>query len=149
MRRDKKEWDGLGGNYIVLDPTTTPPNRINMHAFWDQLPGVNPSYQTVATLADKLENAKAVKKSVQNEYRNNKTIPSWVQESYHLAVQYAYDENRVTFAHVDDLKSGKVSEADIPKLRPEYIQGAHEIAERRLILAGQRLTDHLKKALQP
>ena len=119
-----------------------------MHAFWDQLPGVNSSYETVANLADRLGKAKDVQKAVKKEYRTNKTIPSWVQESYHLAVHYAYDEKRVTFAHVDDLRSGKVSEADIPELKMEYVEGAQKIADRRLILAGQRLADHLKKALK-
>lgn len=149
VRRDKKEWDGLGGNYIVKDPTYSPPKRIHMHAFWDSLPGVNTSYETVAAVANRLEKAKSIHKEIKGQYLTNKTIPSWVNESYHLAVQYAYDEKRVTFAHIDDLKAKKVSEDEIPVLSLDYVKGAQEIVDRRLILAGKRLTDYLKDALKP
>jgi len=147
VRKDKTEWDGLGGNYIVMDPSGgTPPNKINLHSFWDQLGGVDPSYKSVTALADKLAAAAQAKSSVMKDYREHKTIASWVQESYRLAVHFAYAEERVQFAHIDDLESGKVSESAIPVLKAEYVKGAREIAIRRFVLASQRLTDHLKQA---
>jgi hypothetical protein len=113
-----------------------------LHAFWDKLPGVAGGYRPIADLADELQtlNAKSLA-----EYRDDTTIPAWVQESFRAAVNFAYAQDRVTYAHVDDLKTGKVFESAIPQLSPQYISGAREVAERRLALAGQRLADELKK----
>lgn len=148
VRKDKKEWDGLGGNYYVLDPHRNPPIKpIHLHAFWDELGGLDSpsSYATVSALADQLEVQKEIKSSIRKDYRAHKTIPAWVQESYRLAVNFAYAEDRVQFAHKEDLASGKVAESSIPVLTEEYINGARDIAYRRILLAGWRLTDELKR----
>ena len=146
VRKDKKEWNGLGGNYIVLDPRAgPPPKRVNLHAFWDQLGGVDPSYKTGSSLADQLEIQDQIKSSIWKAYPDHKTIAAWVQESYRLAVDFAYAEDRVQFAHKDDLASGKFLAATIPVLQEEYINGARVIAYRRMLLTGWRLTDELKQ----
>lgn len=135
--------EGLGGSHIALDSRG---KQIDFHSFWDQLPGVEPSYQSVAALADKLMSDPKLKPTSMKEYRENKTIASWVQESFRLAVNFAYDEDRVKFVHEDDLKSGKISPSAVPKLKADFVEEARTIAHRRLVLAGQRLTDELKRA---
>ena len=60
-------------------------------------------------------------------------------------MNFAYAENHVRYAHVDDLKKGTISESGIPTLSSDYITEARAIAQRRLALAGQRLADELKK----
>lgn len=143
VTKEKPGGDGLGGDYIVLDPhAKAEERRTNLHSFWDQLPGVAPGYRPVAALADTLARLKA---SRMTEYREHKYVTVWVQESFRAAVDFAYSENHVRYAHLDDLRARKVREAEIPTLSPEYVREARRIAERRLALAGQRLADELKR----
>jgi hypothetical protein len=145
VRKDKSDWDGLGGNYIVIDPRGDPyEKQIDLHSFWDRLGGVNPSYKTVADLADKLS-ATDLTKSVLKNFEENRRIAAWVQESHRIAVDFAYAEDRVRFTHIDDLNSGKAQASQIPELSRDYISEAERIAKRRLLLAAMRLTDELKR----
>lgn len=139
----KPRGDGLGGDYIVLDPRAKDgERRTNLHTFWDQLPGVANGYRPIAELADELTKLNAKSSAAYNEHI---TIPAWVQESFRAAVDFAYAETRVQYAHADDLRAGKIQEEEIPALAFEYIREAREIAERRLALAGERLAGELKR----
>jgi len=80
------------------------------------------------------------------EYEEHKTIISWMQESFEVAVEFAYAEDRIQFVNAADLKSGKLAASAIPVLREEYIREAREIARRRLALAAWRLADELRGA---
>jgi hypothetical protein len=142
VTQEKPGGEGLGGNYFVLDSHG---QKIHLHAFWDQLPGVNPAYQTVATLADSLSAAPDLKPTELPEYRENKSIASWVQESHRAAVDFAYAEERLQFPLSSAYASGEAVALAPPALKPEYIEGAKKIAHRRLVLAAQRLTDELKQ----
>ncbi len=51
VTKDKPQGHGLGGAFLVLDQRGEP---TDLHAFWDQSPGPDLSYQAVAALADKL-----------------------------------------------------------------------------------------------
>src|SRR6185295_18912747 len=104
VTKEKPGGDGLGGNYIVLNPhAKNGGRRITLHVFWDALPGNGDGYRPIKELADELKTQKV--KSFP-EYRDHTTIPAWVQESFRAAVNFAYAENRVRYAHVDDLKKG-------------------------------------------
>jgi len=143
VTKEKPGGDGLGGDYIVLDPRAkSNERRTNLHSFWDQLPGVKGGYNPIAGLADELEKLKA---TFSPEYREDKTIPAWVQESFRAAVSFAYAEDRVRYAHLDAVKKGKIPDSEIPALSLQYITEARDIAHLRLALAGQRLADELKK----
>jgi hypothetical protein len=143
VTRERPNGDGLGGNYIVLDPRAkNGERRTNLHSFWDQLPGVVGGYNPIAELADELTKLDATSFP---EYRDAKTIPAWVQESFRAAVTFAYAEDHVRYAHSDDLKEGNISETAIPILSIEYVTESRNIAQRRLALAGQRLSDELRR----
>jgi hypothetical protein len=135
--------DRLGGNHIALDSRG---KQINLHTFWDSLPGLDSSYKTIATLADELAADSELKISTLKDFEENKTIAAWVQESFRIAAEFAYSPKHVRFVHADELKSGKVSERAIPALPANYISEARRIAERRVWLAGQRLAEELKQA---
>lgn len=141
VTKARPKGDSLGGHHIVRDGG----KPINMHSFWDQLPGVNPSYKTAQSLAKDLESDRDLKPAKLKELQQNRTIASWVQESFQLAVYFAYAENRMQFVHEDDVDSGKIPTSAIPALRADYVRDAHKIARRRLVLAAQRLSQELKK----
>lgn len=147
VTKEKPRGEGLGGDYIALDPRKKSADReINLHSFWDQLAGVDSSYKGIAGVADRISADPELKPTALKEYAVDKTIHSWVQESFRIAVNFAYASNQVQFAHLSDVKSGKISASDIPVLRKEYIHEAERIAQRRIALAGQRLADELKSA---
>lgn len=145
VSEERKGWDGLGGYYEVIDPRGKKPERTNLHVFWDQLQGTEATYAKFAALADKISSDPKLKPAAMKEYRDDKTVMSWVREGWQIAVNFAYATNRVQYAHSDDLKSGKISESAIPVLKADYIRDAKKIADRRIALAGQRLADELKR----
>lgn len=133
--------EGLGGDHFVLDSRG---REVSLHSFWDQLPGVDQSYNAVAGLADELQSNKELKPTKLKEYRESKTIEAWVQESYHAAVDFAYAEDKIQFVYLKPTKSEKKELPTLPSLTADFEQGAKKIAQRRLVLAGQRATDVIK-----
>jgi hypothetical protein len=142
VTKERPNGDSLGGHDIVQDQNGT---QINLHSFWDRLPGVDPSYKAVAKLADELSVAPDLKTNELREYQEYKTIALWVQEGFQVAVNFAYSEDHVQFVNSADLESGKISTSKVPTLRADYLHEAKKIAHRRVVLAGQRLADELKQ----
>ncbi len=141
----KPHGGALGGSYFVIGLDG---RKVNLHVFWDDLGGINPSYQTAAKVADEIDNSPGLKSENLKEYRDHQTLNSWVQESYECARNFAYARERVQYAHGDDLDSGKVSSKQIPNLKPEYFREAQQIARRRIALAAWRLADEIRPVLK-
>jgi len=142
VTKDKPKGNGLGGSFLVLDPAGEP---TNLHTYWDYSPGFDLSYEAVTALANELTRAPELQPGRLPEYYQNRTIPAWVQETFQVAVNFAYAEDRVQYALSADVKSGKVPSSAIPALKPDYIRDTRVVAHRRLALAGRRLTDALKQ----
>lgn len=141
VTKERPGGDQLGGLFIVRYADG---KQINLHSFWDQLGGVDRGYKPIASLANALMASPALKLSALPEYRDDKTIASWVQEGFRIAVDFAYSEDHVRYVRIDAIESGKVSASEIPVMSSDYIGTAHEIANRRMVLAGARLADELK-----
>jgi hypothetical protein len=139
---EKPRGTGLGGAYTVRGENGKP---INLHTYWDRLPGPGGSYADVMALAESLANAPELAPSRLREYRLNKTAADWARESHDHAVQFAYAENRVKFVDTAAVESDRIPRSAIPALQPDYIREAQEVMRRRLALAGQRLADVLKQ----
>lgn len=144
VTKERPNGDQLGGHHIVLDGGG---HRVKMHSFWDALLGSDQSftYPSLAKGARTIANDKKLKRKTQRDLDDDKTVASWVQESFHIAVEFAYQGGRLPFAHEADLSSGKVSPSQIPKLSRHYIAEAHEIARCRALLAAQRLSAELNQ----
>jgi hypothetical protein len=132
--------EGLGGQHLVLDLNHRP---TSLHSYWDHLPGTDPSYESVAALADGLDANPPVKPEQMKGYR--KPIPDWVQESYRLAVEFAYSEDRVRLTYSEGRGSRRDSTAQLSAVTSDYNERAKAIMRERLFLAGQRLADELKR----
>ncbi|MGZ4974059.1 MAG: S1/P1 nuclease [Limisphaerales bacterium] len=141
VTKERPRGDELGGHHMVLDGHG---KEINMHSFWDSLPGVDGSYSYLAKQAKQIASDGKLKQATAQQAEQDKTIPSWVQESFRIAVNFAYQGGNLPFVHESDLKSGKVARSQIPQLTPQYISEAHDIARQRLLLAADRLTVQLK-----
>jgi hypothetical protein len=77
----------------------------------------------------------------------DKTIQSWAGESFEAAGAFAYDEGHLNFAEWRAFSAGRVTAAEVPRLKATYIINANEVARRRVSLAGRRLADLLRKSL--
>ncbi len=142
VTKDKPKGYGLGGSFIVRDQHG---EQVNLHIFWDRIFGMDLSYAGVTSLADELAAAPELQRAALTEYGADKTIASWVQESFHIAVDFAYAEDHVQYVLAGALASGAVAPSAIPALKADYIREARAISRRRLALAAWRLTDELKE----
>jgi hypothetical protein len=142
VTKARPKGDGLGGHHFVR---LEDGKQVNLHSFWDQLPGLNPSYKTIKSLADDLSSDRDLKTAKLHELLEHQTIASWVQESFRIAVDFAYSEDRMQFVHEDDVDSGKIRHSSIPKLSHSFVKEARRIAHRRLVLAAARITSELKE----
>jgi hypothetical protein len=140
---DKPGGHGAGGDLVVLDRHG---KQIDLHALWDQLPGVDFSHKAVAALADQIAAAPELQPARLNEYRAHGTVVSWGQESYQLAGSFAYAENRIQFVDAAEVRSGQAPASAIPVLKEDYLREARQIARRRLALAAWRLAAELNGA---
>ena len=142
VTKDKPKGNGLGSSFLVRDESG---QVINLHTYWDQAPGADVSCPAAMALAGKLAAAPEFQPARLPEYYQHHTIPQWVQESFQVAVNLGYNEDRVQYALASAVKSGKVPESAIPALKADYIRDTHVMAQRRITLAGLRLTDALKQ----
>ena len=112
-------------------------NSINLHAFWDRLPGQFYSPPFAANAAGKLE--RDFPRSALPELAKPGGAVQWSLESRALAIDKAY------------LRGKLIGTADPkilpPPLPPDYLKESKEIADRRLALAGYRLADLLVQVL--
>jgi hypothetical protein len=86
--------------------------------------------------ADKLPHAK------------NGDVNAWVQESYDLAVKYAYLDGALPFVHWDDWKSGAVGFLDVPILPIGAERRARAVARQQAAVAGIRLAEKLRETIR-
>ncbi|HOX56265.1 MAG TPA: S1/P1 nuclease [Candidatus Paceibacterota bacterium] len=143
VTRDKPKGHGLGGSFLVRDERG---EVANLHTYWDYAPGADSSYSGVMALADSLAAAPELQPARLPEYQQNRAIPAWVQETYRVAVDFSYAENRVKWALATDVKSGKVPTSAVPALTADYVRDTQTAMRRRLAIAGLRLRDALKQA---
>jgi len=143
VTKEHPHGDGVGTHHIVLDGQGHP---VAMHMFWDILPDMDESYASLAKTARAIAGDRKLKQATRRELEQDKTIPSWVQESYRIAVGFAYQGGRLQFVYDADVNAGKVQPGQIPELTPQYIVEAHEVARERIFLAAQRLLAELKQS---
>jgi S1/P1 Nuclease len=146
VTKDTPGGNSLGGAFVVREPGTE--HVIDLHAYWDQLIGPNSDYKNLIALADKLAADPKLEPTNWKEYLEHKSVYSWVQESFKIAVNFSYAESRIQFVDSKSVKSGEIPISSVPVLKDDYIEEAHMIARHRAVLAAQRLTDELKEVWQ-
>jgi hypothetical protein len=140
VTKEHPHGDNVGTRHIVLDGQGQP---VAMHMFWDVLPGLDESYLSLVKSARAIASDRKLARATRRQLEQDRTIASWVQESFRIAVGFAYQGGRLRFAHEVDVSAGKVKPEQIPKLSRRYIAEAHEVARERMFLAAQRLLTEL------
>lgn len=116
-------------------------HAMNLHAFWDDSLGTDSRFENLKRIAARVTDNDADRPSALPQLKKDQTPASWADESYRLAVQYAYLNG--------NLKSGRyhygMDSDSLSPLPPGYVKNAHAVAQRRAALAGDRLSDWMEK----
>ena len=116
-----------GGNLIFVSVGGNP---INLHAFWDRLPGMIFSAPFASESARRIE--RAYPPSALPDLAKDKDPVAWSLEGRTIAIESAYLNGKLPGDAVDTKNS------PIP-LPPDYLEKGKVIADRRVALAGYRL----------
>jgi S1/P1 nuclease len=134
-----------GGNEICV-LVTQQGQLMDLHRFWD---GVITSSSNLTRLRNEawaLRNRQAFQRGQLTELGNT-DFESWAKESFEIATKIAYRNG----GHIGRPRAGSkdcTMVAAAPVLPAGYVTGASRIANRRMILAGYRLADLLKRVIQ-
>jgi hypothetical protein len=133
-----------GGNWALVAPAareveptelTDPPRLPNLHAYWDDLLGVDARLETVRRLAEE-----AVEVDPKVDAKSFKP-EAWAWEGFRLAVGVAYADHTLEVLPAPEaiasLRAGK--KVTIPALPPGYEEKARAVARKQAALAGARL----------
>jgi len=119
---------------------------MDLHRFWD---GVITSSQNLTRLrneATALRNRQEFQRSQLTELGST-GFESWAKESYEIATKIAYlNGGRIGTPKAVAMDCTMVAAA--PVLPVGYVVSAARIADRRIILAGYRFVDLLKRVIQ-
>jgi hypothetical protein len=156
---DPPEGDA-GGNRLAIKLKATNTDAEVLHAYWDAL--VFRDAPDFAKVEHKVQVMLKTPKYQPNQLPElaKKDYLDWAEESLDLAKTVAYrvegtkDSDFLNATPLPITKSEMELKAALrnlkaPALSSNYQQRANDVAERRMVLAGYRLAEQIKKALQP
>ena len=121
-----------GGNLFNVSLGGVP---VNLHFFWDSLPGSLLDGHEIIVRATQLETA--FPRSALPELTKAADPQAWSLEGRALAIDAVYLRGK--------LPGGKEATIDLPALPAGYTSASRALSERRLALAGYRMADELEK----
>jgi hypothetical protein len=132
----------LGGNLRWVKDGDTP---INLHAYWDNLLGLERSYAAVKAICDLLTRAEYQRDKFAKELARTKFM-EWAEEGSALAWKHVYLQGDLPGLVLPlDAQSQEKKQA-APALPEAYGQASEKLARQRAALAGHRLADHMAAA---
>jgi hypothetical protein len=131
-----------GGNLICVRPSEKR-KPMDLHRFWDGLLTTSSNTNRLRNEATALRNRPEFSRNQLSELAST-DFESWAKESFQIAVKIAYQNGTVPGTPKGDRK--ECSEIVDAKVLPNgYARVAGRIADRRIMLAGYRLADVLKR----
>jgi hypothetical protein len=135
-----------GGNLTAIRVDIgAEPTRL--HTWWDAMLGTDADPATVEEIAKSLAADPNLQPEKLPEAKDG-DVNVWVQESFRLAVNAAYLNGELPFVHWDDYQSRAVNTSDVPILPVGAERNARTVARRQVVLAGMRLADKLREAIE-
>jgi hypothetical protein len=132
-----------GGNSIQV--IRTPPyadTQINLHALWDQLPGVYKDARDIDDLAAGLRIDPRYTRTALKDALAVTDPTAWAKESHDLAITSAYLNGQLP-GIAPSTQPATTAPADAHPLPPGYLEQAEQTAMLRVVLAGYRTADFL------
>ena len=118
-----------------------------LHTWWDAMLGTDADPDSVEETAQSLAADKRLQPEKLPEAKNGDEA-AWVQESYKLAVSAAYLKGELPIVLWDDYQNKAVTINDVPILPVGVEKKARTIARRQVVIAGMRLADKLRAAIE-
>jgi hypothetical protein len=148
----------LGGNKFAIKADG---RQWKLHAFWDDLLGVDRDYsddsgnhqaalyREAVRLAEGLRGLKLTAAD-EEKLAKHTTFESWSREGFELARKVAYrkGDGSGMLKAVEARYDGQNSD-DVEEVGKQYIANARATAEKQVVLAGRRLAERLKVLVQP
>lgn len=142
----------LGGNKfgIMADG-----RRWRLHAFWDDLLGLDADYADDSSNHQANLHNQAVKIALKlrslpmtdadkDKLKTNTTFESWSREGFELARTVVYQKSDGSgILKPVEVKADRVPD-DVEEVGKQYIETARATAQRQAVLAGKRLADRIK-----
>ena len=118
-----------------------------LHTWWDAMLGTDADPDSVEETAQSLAADKRLQPEKLPEAKNGDEA-AWVQESYKLAVSAAYLKGELPIVLWDDYQNKAVTINDVPILPVGVEKKARAVARRQVVIAGMRLADKLRAAIE-
>lgn len=137
-----------GGNLLGIKIKPDDPKAVNLHYFWDSLLFQDePGYAAVEGLAARLVNDPKLQRAELPELKATEFL-AWADESLELAktVVYKHDGKFLKLRSLPRFKLD-LTGLDAPPLPDGYQEVAEKIAARRMVLAGYRLADQIRRSV--
>ncbi len=135
-----------GGNKLAVraDANAKPKN---LHWFWDEMFSTESQFDRVRQHAERLTHDPGLLPEQLPELQLHPTFREWAAESYAAAKIHGYQDGRLKLVLWDDFNAGRIPASDIPMLPSVALQQAQQLAQRRIAVAGHRLTMKLKEII--
>lgn len=136
-----------GGNLLAIRRSESD-KPMRLHACWDGMLSSNSRFDSVCQLADELTHDPSLAPEKFPELKEHRQVRDWAAESYLLAKTQIYRDGQFPHVRYEDVESRKVSAEKVPALSEQQSAQSHQIARRRVALAGYRLAEALKSVLE-
>ena len=131
-----------GGNLLAVRPAADQA-PIRLHSYWDGVLGRESLMLSVGPAADQLR-TKYPADSFGDQARNL-SVRDWIAESYADACRSAYLNGKLPLVPWSKFEDKQVSASDVPAFTAADDEAARTVATKRVLLAGYRLAEMLKK----
>ena len=132
-----------GGN-LALVRIGNNRHHVKLHAMWDDLLGSKPTRSTLERVVGEINAFDEEKRAkLQAAVADHRGPQEWAQESFAIAVEYAYLGGRLPLAN----GSYDPAEEQIPEVPEDYARQAGAIARLQVAKAGERLKMLLGESL--
>lgn len=132
-----------GGNLLAIRRSESD-KPMRLHACWDGMLSSDSRFDSVCQLADELTHDPSLAPEKFPELAEHRQVRDWAAESYLLAKTHIYRDGQFPHVRFEDVESRQVSADKVPALSEQQFAQSHQLARRRVILAGYRLAEALK-----
>lgn len=136
-----------GGNLLAIRRSESD-KPMRLHACWDGMLSSDSRFDSVCQLAEELTHDPMLTPEKFPELTEHRQVRDWAAESFSLAKTHIYRDGQFPHVRFEDVESRKVSADKVPALSEQQSAQSHQIARRRVILAGYRLAEALKSIVR-
>lgn len=136
-----------GGNLLAIRRSESD-KPMRLHACWDGMLSSDSRFDSVCQLAEELTHDPSLAPEKFSELTEHRQVRDWASESYLLAKTHIYRDGQFPHVRYEDVETRKVAADKVPAMSEQQAIQSHQIARRRVTLAGYRLAEMLKQTMR-